>query len=71
MDTGNRALQWLAESLGPYAPRLIGALTIALAAWLAARFNQPFVVADNPMAAMAGHEALVALQQLPEPVARA
>ena len=37
MDTGNRALQWLAESLGPYAPRLIGALTIALAAWLAAR----------------------------------
>jgi fumarate hydratase class II len=30
-------------------------------AWLAARLNQPFVVADNLMAAMAGHEALVAL----------
>ncbi|MBL8347760.1 MAG: class II fumarate hydratase [Rubrivivax sp.] len=32
-----------------------------VAAWLAARLNQPFVVADNLMAAMAGHEALVSL----------
>ncbi len=32
-----------------------------VAAWLAVRLNQPYVVADNLMAAMAGHEALVAL----------
>jgi fumarate hydratase, class II len=32
-----------------------------VAAWLAARLNQPFVVADNLHAAMAGHEPLVAL----------
>jgi len=32
-----------------------------VAAWLSARLNQPYVVADNLMAAMAGHEALVAL----------
>lgn len=37
MDVVNTGLQWLADSLGPYAPRLIGAATIAVLAWLAAR----------------------------------
>ena len=37
MDVGNTVLQRLADGLGPYAPRLIGALTIAVLAWLAAR----------------------------------
>lgn len=37
MDSATRALQWLADSLGPFVPRLIGALAIALGAWIAAR----------------------------------
>lgn len=37
MDVGNTGLQRLADSLGPYAPRLIGALIITLVAWGVAR----------------------------------
>ena len=41
MDLAQDSLDWLRSSLGallgPYAPRLIGALTITLVAWLAAR----------------------------------
>ena len=37
MDVGNMGLQRLADNLGPYAPRLIGALAIAVLAWVVAR----------------------------------
>ncbi|HZT55229.1 MAG TPA: mechanosensitive ion channel, partial [Burkholderiaceae bacterium] len=37
MDELNSVWQWLARTMGPYAPRLIGALTIAVIAWIVAR----------------------------------
>lgn len=40
MDTFQRWLQATTDGLGPYAPRLIGALTILLVAWIAARLAQ-------------------------------
>ena len=40
MEAVNRLMQALGEWLGPYAPRLLGALAIALVAWMAARLLQ-------------------------------
>ena len=37
LDIAKAGLLWLAAHLGPYAPRLIGAATIAVLAWLVAR----------------------------------
>ena len=40
LDIAKAGLLWLAANLGPYAPRLIGAATIAVLAWLVARLVQ-------------------------------
>ena len=44
MDIVNRLLQQLTDGLGPYAPRLIGALTILAVAWIGARLARAAVV---------------------------
>lgn len=40
MEVVDRLMQALGDWLGPYAPRLVGALAIALVAWIAARVAQ-------------------------------
>lgn len=43
MDIVNRLMHALGEGLGPYAPRLVGALGILLVAWIGARLAQAAV----------------------------
>lgn len=44
MEVVNRLMQSLGDGLGPYAPRLVGALTILAVAWIGARVAQGALV---------------------------